>query len=1373
MTAPVWTYRAGMEVSVLGPLRVTGRSGAVDIRGIKERTLLAHLVAADGRMVPTGDLIDSLWGEEPPRTAAKALQTYVLRLRNVLEPDRDGAPTLLVTDGPGYRLAADHVTVDADEFARLVQMAQNLLDEGQLPAAATTVTEALALWRGPAYAGFEDTAFGRAESRRLDELRLTAREVGLGAELRMGRSGAVVAEVERLVEAHPLQERWWQLLVLALYREGRQSDALAAYQRARQTLADELGVDPGPELRRLHDQVLAQHPDLDQPRREGALPPTLAGHRGPLLGRDRELEALRAAWRRVQDGAALHVALSGPPGAGATRLAAALAQEVARSGHEVSLAEDGVAGNGRARLVVADGTPVPEPGPGTLVVSTTAAGAPGGAEELTLGPLDDGALAELLGRYVDTADAERLVPEVREESGGWPGPAHRAALRHARALAARRAESAVLAAEVSRSGLAVARGELRDAVATHNETSRALETVDTGLCPWRGLDAYRLEDARWFAGRERLIAELVARLADCRLLAVVGASGSGKSSLLNAGLLASLADDALPGSAAWTRLVMRPGRVPMRELARVALGRPRADIGDLLAHLVRSQDEGADRTVLVVDQLEEVWTTCDDAGERQAFLDSLVELVTDPGSTVSVVLGVRADYVSAVAAHPALAGLLGDATLLVGAPTPDEVRRAVERPAARAGLRLADGLTDTIVADAGAEPGLLPLLSSALTQLWALRRGPDLTFEAYVALGGLRGAIAHLAESAFEQLDPPEQQAARTLVLRLAGPGEGSAVTRRRVPLDELAGLPTPGVRAVVEKLADARLLSVSEGHVEVAHEALFREWPRLRAWLEEDAAGRGVQRRLALAASEWAAEGRDPALLWRGARLEAGLDVAAVRPDEVTATEREFLAAGREALDAQQREAEDRAATTSRQNRRLRRSLVLLALVLAVALVAGFLAQRARQDAQAAAVAADAKRLAATALNEEYPDLALLSAVEAVRTERSAETYGALLTLLARAPEVVTRFRTPERFLRVAVTGDDSTVVLSENGPVMRGLDAATGEQLWQRAVPGDGQVGTLTPMPDGTRVFAVLFSEGLVGAMFDGATGRELWRVTDEDVLARTGPDGSPYVWHQAGLLDDGTLRLSTETHVVTLDPRRGTVLDTVPFPEPMPYTETSQVWPDGRVSFSFGDTGSVFDPARPARGLVDVAGTVMAVSPDGRRVAVTTETDAGAVLRLHDSATLEPVSDAFPLGGLTRFAEWTPDGRTLAVAVDERVQLRDGRTGDLREEIAAHSGTVLELAAVDDDLLWTAGRDGTAVLLDLTGTRGTLRERPLDTAVHAGTGAPGTDLAVVVRWVEEAWPAQVVDTRTGKSLFGDLPLPGFEECVCQVETVALTPG
>ena len=471
---------------------------------------------------------------------------------------------------------------------------------------------------------------------------------------------------------------------------------------------------------------------------------------------------------------------------------------------------------------------------------------------------------------------------------------------------------------------------------------------------------------------------------------MVGASGSGKSSVCRAGLLAALADDALPGSAGWTVLVMRPGRHPLRELAQGVLGARRPDVGAILERLARG-DDATEETVLLVDQFEELWTSCDDDGEREAFLDTLAELAADPQAGATVVVVLRADYLDRLADHPDLARLVGDHTVLVGVPSTDEVRRAVERPAQAAGLEFDIGLAEAVVEDAGAEPGLLPLLSTSLAQLWQRREGNRLTFAGYVASGGLRGAVGHLAEQAYADLDADQQGAARALLLRLTGPGDGAAVTRRRVATEELATLPDAHTRVVIERLTAARLLTSSGGHVEVAHEALFREWPRLRGWLTEDAAGRAVQRRLAVAATEWESERRDPALLWRGTRLDAGAEVAAARRDEVTAVERRFLAAATEAADAERREAEHRAEEKARQNRRLRTALSATAGLLALAVVAGVLALvarnqagRAAEEAEAAAVAADAKRLAASALTLEYPDLALLAAVESRASRRA-----------------------------------------------------------------------------------------------------------------------------------------------------------------------------------------------------------------------------------------------------------------------------------------------------------------------------------------------------------------------------------------------------
>ena len=327
-----------------------------------------------------------------------------------------------------------------------------------------------------------------------------------------------------------------------------------------------------------------------------------------------------------------------------------------------------------------------------------------------------------------------------------------------------------------------------------------------------------------------------------------------------------------------------------------------------------------------------------------------------------------------------------------------------------------------------------------MAQLWERRERWPLTYAAYVGLGGLSGAIATLAEETYAGAVGQRAGRRRLLLLRLTGPGDGAGVTRRRVPCGG-GVVAAQRARRVLEDLAEARLLTVSDGHVEVAHEALFREWPRLRTWLVEDAAGRAVQRRLAVAASEWDADGREGSALWTGTRLVSGLEVAEARPDELTPVEHEFLDAGRAAVDAEQRAGPRRAAVTARQNRRLRWLLAGIAVVLVAAMVAGLLAWRSRsRRRQAASVSAEAKRLAASALNIEYPDVALLAAVEATKLEQSPETYGALLTLLARQPDVIHRVRIPDRFLWVRAGADGSAVYLSDNTNRLYVVDAVSG---------------------------------------------------------------------------------------------------------------------------------------------------------------------------------------------------------------------------------------------------------------------------------------------------------------------------------------------
>ena len=315
------------------------------------------------------------------------------------------------------------------------------------------------------------------------------------------------------------------------------------------------------------------------------------------------------------------------------------------------------------------------------------------------------------------------------------------------------------------------------------------------------------------------MAELVARLAGAPLMGIVGPSGSGKSSALRAGLLPALAAGVLPGSESWALALLRPGEHPLRALEQATARR--AARGPLL---------------IAVDQFEETFTACGDETERAEFVDALIAATRDPRRRTLVLVAVRADFYGRCAGYPELSRLLGANHVLVGPMRRDELRRAIELPAQRAGLRVEPELVDALIADVEGEPGALPLLSTALLELWQQREGRSLPLSAYRQSGGVHGAVARLAERAYERLDPEQQDTARRILLRLAGEGEGDAAVRRRVQLSELDG---EGVAEVLAALADDRLVTIGEGEVEVAHEALLREWPRLRGWLQEDAQGR------------------------------------------------------------------------------------------------------------------------------------------------------------------------------------------------------------------------------------------------------------------------------------------------------------------------------------------------------------------------------------------------------------------------------------------------------------------------------------------------------------------------------------------------------
>ncbi len=321
------------------------------------------------------------------------------------------------------------------------------------------------------------------------------------------------------------------------------------------------------------------------------------------------------------------------------------------------------------------------------------------------------------------------------------------------------------------------------------EQERALSDPDAaarvaaeGICPFKGLASFEPGDAEYFFGRERLVAELVTRLVGAGFLGIVGPSGSGKSSVLRAGLLPALADGVLPGSEGWRGWLLRPGERPLAAL-RSAFA---SEAEDPLAEALDSLPEDT-RLLLAVDQLEELFTACRDADERAAFAGILARAAADPDGRAVVVVALRADFYGRFAAYPGLAELLGANHVLVGPMQASELRRAVELPAGRVGLRVEPALSDALVDDVEGEPGALPLLSTALLELWQKRRDTALTLAAYRDSGGVHGAVARLAEGTYARI-PRAPQAARAR--HDAAPGRGRAratpPVRRRAPLAEL-----------------------------------------------------------------------------------------------------------------------------------------------------------------------------------------------------------------------------------------------------------------------------------------------------------------------------------------------------------------------------------------------------------------------------------------------------------------------------------------------------------------------------------------------------------------------------------------------------------
>ena len=1143
---------AGVRYQVLGPLDASTDAASVSLGGPKQRLVLAVLLVEADRVVSDDRLVDELWTDEPPGGARHAIQTYVSELRRVLTDE-------IVREGRGYRIVLDPEFVDAHRFETLVAAARQRIVDAPA-SAATILREALGLWHGEPYGGVAESPLLRSEIQRLTEVRMDAVEDRLAADLEAGRHAEVVPELGALSREHPYRERLHALHMLALYRSDRQADALRAYHRARRWLLEEMGIDPSPDLQKLERQILTQDPELEPPVSAQLLdrhtdePSSI---RGFELREKIDERGSRTTYRAYQASVGREVALAMLQGSFVQRTEFMTAFDLrARRLSEMD----------HPNLVPLldwwrepDGAFVITPWIQGGSVRDAAQRAPwsvgqvlrlmeqvGGAlqsahrQGLVHGALDASSVLldternALLGGFPFNPDpaARDGPPEVRrgepatERSDIWALggvavealagaiPNHEAPVT---TLGKRRTDLdpnlvAVLAQATSplpadrHERVADLVRDLRraagaDVVAMSDTDLRA----DRIRNPYKGLHAFSDADASDFFGRSALIDRLVQAVLDRRFVVLAGPSGSGKSSVIRAGLLPALRAGQLTDARSWVLSDMFPGAYPFEELAaallRVGIEDPRQAGGDhgygpsrLSASLERVLPPDTE-LLLFVDQLEELWSLTEDDLTRRQFIGSLIEASRDAGARLRVVAAMRTDFLDRALESPALAEVVRDGLVLVTPPTADELAQAIARPARAVGLEFETGLVDTITRDVLDQPGALPLLQHALTELAARRDGRRLTAARYRDSGGVAGALGQRAEEVYRNLPPAAQGTARQVFLRLVTVDEERDDTRRRVLRSELGSLSADRrvVDDVLRRFGAHRLLSfdrdpVTRGPtVEVAHEALFREWPTLRAWIEARREDLLRHRRLRAAVAEWEASGRSKDYLYSGARLEeaeqwrAGTDLGLSTP------ERELLAESRKHQDV----------VTAAQRRRRRSALIGTSAAAAVALGLVLLsfvqlgrAESGEREALARALAADSR-----AQQDIDQDLALLLAMRAVDVSSDGnrdpvpETVAALRSALvghrtlasADAGGFFIGFATRDAVISAGPPRGQPVLWNSQTGETLRQVEAQ-GQDPLGSAVSADGR-------------YAVETYRDAPAVIWELPTGRVVARAGDED--------------------------------------------------------------------------------------------------------------------------------------------------------------------------------------------------------------------------------------------------------------------------------------
>jgi DNA-binding SARP family transcriptional activator/WD40 repeat protein len=1259
-----------MRYRVLGPVVVERDGVAVALGGPQQRRLLGAMLVHRDRVVSVERLVEVLWpGEAVPPGAARSTMTYVSRLRAALG---DGA---IVTVGAGYRLDLSSATCDVDEFEALLDAGERSLPDR----AVECYGSALARWRDEPFGDLAGEWWALAEVARLHELRAVAIEQRSAALIALGHHARAIPDLEALTNEQPHRERCVELSMRALHGTGRSAEALRRFRTFRTRLAEETGLVPSATLTELdrsiasgvevagggsvsrplrgyvlHDVIgegdfgrvySATQPGTERLVAVKAIRPDVADaaefirrfdaeaqlvarlehpHVVPLYDFWREPGGAFLVFRLMSGGTAHDAVVSGGPWSlprvnrlveeiGSALMVAHAAGVVHRDvkAANVLLDADGAAylsDFGIATRTFSEDLSVDVRGFGWLIWHVLS-GSPRPAMATRCPPLG-GRIAELppgLDAVLGKATAaEGGYVSIAEVVLGW--------------------RAAVVDHETSPTTLS---SDERLAVdsARRQAAQRLAKSEAAGINPYRGLRPFDDADAARFFGRRAVVAELSKLLGAHRMVTVVGASGSGKSSVVRAGLVPQLREQ---GS---TVIAIVPGDDPVATLhtalTEVAASPPPSNLDAAIS--VISEELGD--LVIVIDQFEECWSRADQT-TRQALTDVIAVAVERHELPVRWIATIRADLLDRPLQDPRIGPVVSAGTYVLGPMSPAELDEAIVLPAAAAGVHFDDPVVAQLVADVTAQSGALPLLQFTLAELYDRRQDGRIGEDALVAVGGVTGSVGRRAEELYGALSDAEQVGARELFARLVIPGERGPDTRGRARLTEL----TPAARGVVANFVDARLLvvdrdqSTREPTIEVAHEALLTRWDRLAGWLTADRRWLTQLQHLAVAARAWNQGGRNAGDLYRGSRLEAAIEAVGTEGRTVSDLEREYLDAGRAARDID-------VVAARRSARRLRGLLtaVGIALVLALALGAVALVQRSRaqdatDDALAAAREASIEALVGRveAARPTQRDTAALLAVEAFRLADTPRTRSAMFGTFSNDIGFLDTHRFNQGFGPPGIVFPDGegAVVVLEDGRV-RSYDLDTGElgEPWPLvgeradaypvvAVSADGErvaqlpwndeagtefiVGifdvattelTTGPQPIAGQVFSVTFSangESLVaGVDFDGngtspglvlidaSTGEQLATMNLPAPPARETDFVTPasHAMPAATALPDGGFAVGSNAGTVFLLDGRLTVVRTV---ELLPFTTTSlEPLSDGTIVGSGTDGVVRFDP------------------------------------------------------------------------------------------------------------------------------------------------------------------------------------------------------